>query len=84
MTNLLEERLRWANTIRSAEMNRVVIVSPPSLLIQVDESPCLSPTVSQQKGTPVNGFGECIVCHSHRRLWSGVCGWCGADPEEKE
>ncbi len=29
-----------------------------------------------------NAIGECDVCHKIRRLWSGVCGWCGADPED--
>lgn len=29
-----------------------------------------------------NSIGECDVCHKIRRLWSGVCGWCGADPED--
>jgi hypothetical protein len=27
----------------------------------------------------------CIACGSHsRRLWHGVCGWCGADLEDLE
>ena len=34
--------------------------------------------------THTNSLGKCTVCHKTRRLWSGVCGWCGADPEDFE
>jgi hypothetical protein len=84
MTDLMKERLVWADMILAARLGRIVMthIDSPSPVKVEEPTPVLSPPV--QEKTTINGFGECIVCHHHRRVWSGVCGWCGADPEEKE
>lgn len=83
---LREEQLRWAQMLKGnlepkeVELTEVVEQDPGDL-----QGPCVlrveTPNLTQPN---INDFGNCTICHKHRRLWSGVCGWCGADPEDFE
>ena len=89
MDTLHKDQLRWAQMIKNASSNQGVIE-----LTELAEDEPLSFDSADLLGCSIdsdpipnlnpNGFGECTVCHKHRRLWSGVCGWCGADPEDFE
>ena len=89
--SLYEEQIRWARMLRGDLM----VVEPKKVdvpeieLSEVVREPLEKdqhlavPTPPEVK-PHMNGFGDCTVCHNHRRLWSGVCAWCGADPEDFE
>jgi len=88
LDRLHEDQMRWAQMIKRAsspeqiELTELVHDEPLSFnsgdllgcALEADPLPNLNS----------NQFGDCTVCHKHHRLWSGVCGWCGADPEDFE
>jgi hypothetical protein len=80
---LHEEQLRWAQLLKNA--SNPVEVELTEVAEQAPDGECAlrvkTPNLTQPD---INDFGNCTVCHKHRRLWSGVCGWCGADPEDFE
>jgi hypothetical protein len=48
------------------------------------QGPCVPRVETPIHTHNINDFGSCTICQRQRRLWSGVCGWCGADPEDFE
>lgn len=81
MSNLIEERLSWNNMVLAADLQK----ETPHTSLQIFEKEILSPPPTPPEAPKNNTeFGNCRVCHQHRRLWAQVCAWCGADPEEEE
>jgi hypothetical protein len=96
MTDQLHmDQMRWAQMIRNAtpgghkavpeiELTDVVVEQEPLEFNSEDLLGCDIENSITQIVQPINGFGECILCHKHKRLWSSVCAYCGADPEDFE
>ena len=80
---LYEEQLRWARILRGEpkelELEELLVQEP-----LVKSQPELAMPVAPEVKPHMNGFGKCDMCRKQRRLWYGVCAWCGADPEEFE
>jgi len=96
MSDLREDQLRWAGWIKNAtpggakavptiELTDVVVEQEP---LEFNSSDLLGCSIEEVGLDPVdthtNSLGKCTVCRKTRRLWSGVCGWCGADPDDFE
>lgn len=83
---LYDEQLRWARMLRGDLM----VVDPEKIdvpeieLSKVVREPLENSSAAPEIKPHTSDFGKCKMCRKHRRLWSGVCAWCGADPEEFE
>jgi hypothetical protein len=80
---LYDEQLRWAKLLRGGpveiELVEVLVQELPE-----NSQPALASPAAPEVKPCTNGFGNCKLCRKHRRLWSGVCAWCGADFEDFE
>ena len=93
---LYKDQLRWVKMLKAAtpgacinpptlELVDPVVIHPLEVETQ-DLGGCQIETETNAATTAAftTGFGECIVCHKEKRIWSGVCAMCGADDDDLE